>query len=219
MLRIFNQHAAIIVRSLYFIACFFNSSIRTDFQTIERSILSRIFNNPELIRTILLAEDKRFFEHSGIDIRAIARASYRSIFCNRLEGGSTIEQQYVRIVTERRDISLSRKIRECILATKLSETFSKDEILSSYLLKYKFAGNVQGIEELACQMNFDLTLASMDKFSLLAARLKYPFVKPNYPLLLQRVSMISKLSNITRLPQQNVQEINKTFLLGLVSKV
>lgn len=219
MLRLFNKTAALTVRSLYFFACFFDQGMKNDFQIIKSSIIPGKLDNPELIRILLLTEDGRFFKHNGIDIRAIIRASYRSLFCARLEGGSTIEQQYVRLITDKRDISLYRKLREMILATKLSNSTPKTHILSSYLSKYKFFGNIEGIEELAQRNNIDLTNTNIKEISLLIARLKYPFAATNHHPLLQRASLISKLSIINRAPQQDKLKSLEISLQDFVVKI
>lgn len=215
MLKLLNKLASAVARNLYFIVCLFNPGTREDYRMVELSILSKKLKNRKLMSMVLLAEDKRFFEHGGIDMRAIVRASYRSIFCNRLEGGSTIEQQYVRLITNKRNISLIRKIRECVLAARLSHAFSKGQILNSYLLRYRFVDNVQGIEELARGMRIDLDFATFNEMGLIVARLKYPFARPDYPFLIQRAAMISRLIISAQAPRGTERGAGQVYLSEL----
>ena len=90
---------------------------------------------PEWVwRPVLAAEDARFFEHGGLDSRALARAALRNLLKGRIvEGGSTITQQLVK----NRDLSpkrsLGRKASEAMRALALEEEYSKEEILQAYL--------------------------------------------------------------------------------------
>jgi penicillin-binding protein 1B len=89
---------------------------------------------PLLIDAVLLMEDRRFYQHRGVDIRALARAAWINAKNGALkQGGSTLTQQLARgryLTTER---TLSRKIREAMIALMLEATLSKQEILERYL--------------------------------------------------------------------------------------
>src|SRR6267378_715365 len=74
-----------------------------------------------LISALLVAEDHRFYVHGGVDPLAILRAIWHSFYHRRLIGGSTIEQQLVRTLTERKERNLKRKIRELALAFCVSQ--------------------------------------------------------------------------------------------------
>jgi len=92
---------------------------------------------PLLTRAFLTAEDRKFYEHGGIDIMGIGRAMVRGVAAlargGRLEGGSTITQQVAKNVLLTSDVSLGRKIKEAILARRLEETLTKNRILELYL--------------------------------------------------------------------------------------
>lgn len=90
---------------------------------------------PILVKAVLAAEDDRFFNHPGIDFPAIARAAFSFIVTggDRVPGGSTITQQVARQNFLTRDFSLVRKFREWILAVRIEQEFTKEEILELYL--------------------------------------------------------------------------------------
>ena len=87
-----------------------------------------------LVQAVLAAEDRRFFEHPGIDVRAVARAVWVNVRRGGLaQGGSTLTQQLVKnlVLTPKR--TWGRKAREAAIAVALERRYSKDEILSAYL--------------------------------------------------------------------------------------
>ncbi|HXG02825.1 MAG TPA: PBP1A family penicillin-binding protein [Candidatus Binatia bacterium] len=89
---------------------------------------------PSLQHAVLAAEDHRFFEHAGVDLRGLLRAAWVNLRSGRVsQGGSTITQQLVknRLVGSRR--TLGRKLREAWLAAAVEWRYSKAEILESYL--------------------------------------------------------------------------------------
>ena len=90
-----------------------------------------------VIQAFLAAEDRNFFQHGGIDISGIGRASLKNVFNivsgRRLEGGSTITQQVAKNVLLTSESSLNRKLKEAILASRLEATLSKEQILELYL--------------------------------------------------------------------------------------
>ena len=189
----------------YIVFSFFDKDLSKDFDVIKSSLLEKKLTiNINLLKSVLLIEDVRFFEHKGIDLRAILRAIYNGLFLNRLEGGSTIEQQYVRLITKKREISLKRKIRESLLAIKLSDLFSKDKILESYLTNYEFYGGIKGVIQLIDNKGFDATNLSNNHISILVSRIKYPFVSDTNSLYLRRISIIKSIINRNDLSPQIV---------------
>ena len=92
---------------------------------------------PLLMRAFLTAEDRKFYEHGGIDVVGIGRALTRDVVAlaqgRRLQGGSTITQQVAKNVLLTSDVSFGRKIKEAILARRLEETLTKNRILELYL--------------------------------------------------------------------------------------
>ena len=108
-------------------------------------------------------EDRRFYDHGGVDVRAVARALWVDVRAGKVvEGGSTITQQLVRNLYVSREQTLSRKMREGCLAVKLSRRWSKDRILGEYLNVVYYGNRAYGAEA-AAQAYFsvsarDLTL-------------------------------------------------------------
>ncbi len=105
-------------------------------------------------QAIVAIEDERFYEHNGIDARAILRAFVTNVAEGGIkEGGSTITQQYVKNViispNEIAERSYERKIREAALARQLEDELSKDEILERYLNTVYFGEGAYGIQAAA----------------------------------------------------------------------
>lgn len=109
-----------------------------------------------LIKTYLAVEDRRFYEHNGVDYRAIARAVIANISALRsAEGAGTITMQVARnTILHNRDKTIIRKLRETAIAWNLERKYSKDEILESYLNYIYLGNNVRGIK-MATKIYFD----------------------------------------------------------------
>jgi len=105
---------------------------------------------PHLAQAIVAIEDRRFYQHWGIDLRGLARAAWRNLRGGGVrEGGSTITQQYVRLVTLNQEKSLWRKTQEALLALRAEATMSKDEILLGYLDAAYFGAGAYGADAAA----------------------------------------------------------------------
>ncbi len=103
-----------------------------------------------LPNAFIAVEDKRFFEHNGIDLIGMARALKNNLFSNSVkQGGSTITQQLIKNTHLSSEKTLSRKIKEIKLALKLERRFSKEEILSYYLNGVYFGEGAYGVENAA----------------------------------------------------------------------
>ncbi|HEX4520864.1 MAG TPA: transglycosylase domain-containing protein [Gaiellaceae bacterium] len=92
-------------------------------------------------------EDKRFYEHGGIDYVGIARALWTDLSAGKVvEGGSTITQQLVRNMYTGREQTFDRKLKEACLAIKLSDKWSKPKILQTYLNTVYYGNHAYGVE-------------------------------------------------------------------------
>lgn len=98
-------------------------------------------------------EDSQFYSHSGFTLKGIIRATYNTIFRGKVQGGSTITQQLVKSALLTPERTLTRKIKELILAIQVESYFSKDEILQMYLNEVGYGGAAYGAEE-AAQLYF-----------------------------------------------------------------
>ncbi|WP_324808678.1 PBP1A family penicillin-binding protein [Sphingomonas sp. LY29] len=105
---------------------------------------------PLVVNAFLSAEDKTFFSHSGIDIPGLAGAvvdySTKAVTGGRARGGSTITQQVAKYLLQDDQYAISRKIREAILAFRLEDTLSKEEILELYLNSIFLGRNSYGVQ-------------------------------------------------------------------------
>jgi penicillin-binding protein 1A len=107
---------------------------------------------PELvIQAFLAAEDDTFYEHSGIDYLSIVRAAWANLRAGgeTRQGASTITQQMVKQLLLSPERTYRRKIRELILARRIEERFSKEEILFLYLNQIYFGSGAYGVSEAA----------------------------------------------------------------------
>ncbi len=100
-----------------------------------------------MIQAVVATEDRRFFHHHGIDLVGIARAAWTNLRAGRLvQGGSTITQQLAKNLFLTPERSLSRKVRELLLALYLEEKLTKEEIVALYLNRAYFGAGAYGID-------------------------------------------------------------------------
>ena len=106
---------------------------------------------PQSVKDATIAiEDQNFYNEPAFDIKGILRALFVDITTHSFaEGGSTITQQLARTAFLTLDQTVSRKIREFILAVKLNEYYSKDQILALYLNEVPYGPNISGVGEAA----------------------------------------------------------------------
>src|SRR3954453_12153699 len=103
--------------------------------------------SPFFIDALLAREDTRFFEHGGIDWRGIARALFRDIMSGSAkEGASSITQQLARNSLPLGGRTISRKILEAMVALRIEQTFSKQQILEAYMNRIYFGSGCYGVE-------------------------------------------------------------------------
>ena len=130
---------------------------------------------PIVIQKLLIsAEDHRHARHKGFDSRAICRAIWRRIIDGRREGASTIEQQVVRILTNRFELTLRRKLREILLATLISEVVPKTAMPELYIRIGYFGWRMNGFAQACRRLRLNSSAMSLDDAAALVARLKYP---------------------------------------------
>jgi penicillin-binding protein 1A len=117
-----------------------------NFHRFETSLPVAREDIPDVLKQAAVAsEDRRFYEHKGIDSRGILRAFWRDLQGGHYsEGASTITQQYVRLAYTGDQRTISRKVREAVLAGRLERKLSKDEILYRYLSRVYFGSGAYG---------------------------------------------------------------------------
>jgi penicillin-binding protein 1A len=153
------------------------------FEPRNRRVWVPLARIPDLVqKAFVAAEDRRFFQHHGVDERGIIRAFIGNLAdSGRPQGGSTITQQVVKNLLVGEDVTYERKIREMIVASRVESTLSKQEILELYLNSAYLGRGSWGVE-MAARSYFgksakDLTLA---EGAMLAGLLKGPsFFNPD----------------------------------------
>jgi penicillin-binding protein 1A len=136
--------------------------------------LSRVA--PVMIDALLAVEDRRFFDHNGLDGWRIAGAAWKNVRSRRIaEGGSTITQQLARAAQLTRRRTFERKLREALIASRLEQRYSKEEILEAYLNTVYFGEGYYGVEA-ASQGYFGKPAAALEpaEAALLAAVVRSP---------------------------------------------
>ena len=100
----------------------------------ERRSIVKIKEVPEVMKTaILAAEDERFYQHGGVDYISVLRAAYTNVTSGSQQGAGTITMQVARNFFLTREKTLTRKLREVLLAWKIEGSLSKDDILELYV--------------------------------------------------------------------------------------
>src|SRR5262249_25641265 len=100
----------------------------------SRTIVSSDKIAPVMKQAIVANEERRFYEHRGVDLRGIVRAVWADVRSKKVvEGGSTITQQFVKNAYVRSQRTIARKLKEAALAWQLEQRWSKDRILTAYL--------------------------------------------------------------------------------------
>jgi penicillin-binding protein 1A len=127
----------------------------TQFQ-VERRYLKPYNAFPEdLVHATVSIEDERFYKHNGVDYTAIMRAAWENVKARRVvQGGSTLTQQLARDLFLTHERTYDRKIREALLAQKIEEAYTKEEILYFYLNQTYYGHNAYGAEA-AARVYFD----------------------------------------------------------------
>lgn len=105
---------------------------------------------PHLIQAFIASEDARYFKHRGLDFLGITRALWKNIWAGEIvQGGSTITQQVTKSLLLSPERSLSRKIKEAVLAYRLDHNLSKNDILYIYLNQIYLGRGAYGVEAAA----------------------------------------------------------------------
>ena len=117
----------------------------------ERRVVIPLSDMPEqLIQAFIAAEDARFHKHQGIDFKSIARAFFKNIEAGTIvQGGSTITQQVTKSFFLSPERSYQRKIKEAILAFRIDQAFTKEEILFLYLNQIYLGHGAYGVQAAA----------------------------------------------------------------------
>jgi penicillin-binding protein 1A len=132
---------------------------------------------PEHVRNaVIVIEDEEFYSHDGVNLRATVRAFFENVASGGIEqGGSTITMQVVKNSILTSEQTLERKTREAILARRLEEVFTKDQILERYLNTAYFGNGAYGVQA-AAETYWGIDVGQLDwaQAALLAALIRNP---------------------------------------------
>ncbi len=176
---------------------------------------------PQLVQAVIAIEDRRFYDHFGLDVFGVARAMVTNIQKGRLaQGGSTVTQQLAKNLFLSPERTFKRKIQEALLAIWLERKLSKDEIMAAYLNRVYMGSGAYGIDA-AAQVYFkkpakDLTLyESAQMAGLLKAPSRYsPKSNPSLSASRARV-VLSAMEDAGFIPEE---ERKSQTLMSQVSR-
>jgi hypothetical protein len=127
-----------------------------------------------IVAAMVIAEDRRFYSHGGTDPVGMCRALFKTIFKRKIEGGSTIEQQLVRLLTADHRKSLRRKFKEIALATRVHRVLRKEQISVAYVASAYYGWRMNGIKQAARRLSVNLSDPTPEEAAQLVARIRYP---------------------------------------------
>jgi penicillin-binding protein 1A len=162
---------------------------------------------PELPLAVVATEDRRFYQHFGLDLAGLARAALANLRAGRaVQGGSTITQQLAKNLFLTPERTLKRKIQEAMLAFWLERRFDKEEILTVYLNRVYLGAGTYGVDA-AARRYFDASARELSLYqsALLAGLLKAP-------------SRFNPLANPERAHARAVQVLENMAALGFVTE-
>jgi penicillin-binding protein 1A len=163
-----------------------DGSLITSLHAVEdRVVLTAGQMTPAIRQAAVAIEDRRFYEHHGVDPEAILRAAVNDLRSGQVvEGGSTITQQLVKNLYTGDDRTFGRKIDEAVLAWQLEHRLSKDEILTQYLNTVYFGEGAYGIQAAAkTYIGVDASALTLAESAMLAGLITAPnhfdpFIRP-----------------------------------------
>jgi penicillin-binding protein 1A len=131
------------------------------------------------LAALVAGEDRRFYSHPGFDLIGIIRAVTGYLLNRKISGASTIEQQLVRTIRGRYELTVGRKLSEIAIAIHVSQRFTKRQLALAYLKVAYFGWQGNGLEAIASTHRINLAEATAKEAAFFAAMLKYPL--PQHP--------------------------------------
>ncbi|EMH2710104.1 transglycosylase domain-containing protein [Clostridioides difficile] len=123
-----------------------NGKVLKEFKVREYDYQKYKDINPYLFKAFIAVEDKRFYEHNGIDFKALVRAGIVILKGGELQGGSTITQQLAKNIFLTMDRNIWRKLEEAVIAQEIEKKFSKKDILEFYVNNINFGHGCYSVE-------------------------------------------------------------------------
>ena len=205
-----------------------DGEILTTFHIENRSYVSFNELSPNLVNAAVATEDVRFYRHSGIDFKSLARVIFKTILGGDSSqgGGSTLTQQLAKTLYPREDVSsripgVSKlkmvwiKLKEWVTAVKLERSYTKDEIMTMYMNQVFFGSNAYGIKA-AAQTFFgkspiDLTVeAAATLVGMVNTPTRYnPVLNPDKSLVRRNfvISQMEKAGYLTEHQKDSIQQV------------
>ncbi|MEV6526143.1 transglycosylase domain-containing protein [Longispora sp. NPDC051575] len=142
----------------------------------NRSIVAFDKISTPMKQAIVAAEDRSFYQNSGVDFKGMIRALWNNLTGGSQQGASTITQQYARLAADlNQDSSYTRKAKEAVIAMKLDKEYKKDEILNFYLNTVDFGRNTSGVQAAAqAYFGVDAEKLSYEQAAVIALMVKSP---------------------------------------------
>ncbi|MDX1404418.1 MAG: PBP1A family penicillin-binding protein [Woeseiaceae bacterium] len=170
---------------------------------------------PFVVHAFISAEDRRFFDHNGIDPLGIMRAGLRMLRTGEISGGgSTITQQLARDYFLSRDQLFTRKLLEAILAYKIEQEFSKEEIMALFLNKMFFGQRAYGVAA-AAQVYFGKNLSEINVAEaatlagVLPAPSSYNPVRSPANALMRRGYVLTRMHDLGYIDESDLEAANE----------
>jgi 1A family penicillin-binding protein len=168
----------------------------------------------------ITSEDKEFYSHQGFDLRGIARAIFVDFLQGgKVQGGSTITQQLVKNIILTKEKTFTRKIKELLLAYKIEQKFSKDEILKMYFNEVSYGSVIYGIEA-ASETFFgksakDLSLAESAVIAVIPRATTYysPYGNHTEELLQKQKIVLDQMAKDGYIPAKEAEEAKKEKII------
>lgn len=189
--------------------------IRADWKKIKSQIpiihreSIKLSMSDSLVAMLIVAEDHRYGMHPGVGPISMCRAIWRSAFCGRREGGSTIAMQLVRVITGRYERTLGRKFAEMILAVGLTQLVHSNDLPRLYLVVAYYGWRMNGLAQAAHRLSINPSNISQVDAASIVARLKYP--EPHVPderrlaRIRSRTAYILGRADITSIPKTQLK--------------
>ncbi len=152
-----------------------DNKLIAEFGEVRRDPIKYSEIPPLLVNALIASEDTRFYEHNGVDLKALARSVLGILSGNPSGGGSTLTMQLAKNISFEGESPYSRKFKEILLALKIERELNKDEILELYLNRIFFGISAYGVSAASSQFyNKTPNELSLSEMAMLVALLPAP---------------------------------------------
>lgn len=191
--------------------------VRTDASVRRGQWIALADISPALRTAMVLSEDRRFHEHSGVDWRAVSAAAWGNLWNTRTRGASTITMQLAGLIDDdlrrsNQGRTLTQKLGQTVAATQLERQWRKDQILEAYLNTVPFRGELVGIDALSRTL-FDKAAHGLDarEAAVAASLVRAPNARP--ALVAQRACDVLRAMEPGRAPDCEALDMFTTAVL------